>query len=447
VGCGHVSSNGFGDGSQDQHAQDVVVDANGDILVVGRFKGGINFGTTALSSAGGKYDVFVAKINGTTGAEIWARGFGDGTQDQHGEGIAVDSGGNVFVVGRFKGGINFGTTALTSAGNKYDVFVAKLDGANGNELRAANYGDGSQDAFAMDVAIDGNDDVVLTGDFEGTINFGTTTLTSAGARTDVFVTKLDGGNGNEVWARNFGDGTQDQHGTGIAVDSAGEVFVTGRFRGSINFGGGAHDSAGGKYDVFAAKLNDTDGAELWAHAFGDGTQDQHAEAIAIDAANNAVVVGRFKGAIDFGGGAMSSVSDKYDVFVAELSGADGTQLWAHGYGDGTQDQRAESVAVDTDGDVAVIGRFKGSIDFGGGAMTSAAGKFDVFVAKLNDAGAYLCASGYGDGSQDQHGMGVAFSAAGAVMGTGRFKGGIDFGGGTIASAGGKYDVFVATFSP
>src|SRR5690606_18993841 len=103
----------------------------------------------------------------------------------------------------------------------------------------------------------------------------------------------------------------------VAFDANGNVFVSGWFGGSIDFGGGAHMSAG-QADAFIAKL-DGNGGHVWSKRYGDAAS-QFIRGLEVDAAGNVVVAGYTDGSIDFGGGALTS-SDGYDVFVARLDPA------------------------------------------------------------------------------------------------------------------------------
>jgi hypothetical protein len=115
----------------------VATDAAGNVYMTGSYSGSFTpaGSSVALTSAGGS-DIFVAKY-ARSGAFQWAVSLG-GAQDDSGRGVAVDSAGNVFVVGNYRGSVAFGSTVLTMpAGNNQDAFVAKLD-ANGNALWAKN---------------------------------------------------------------------------------------------------------------------------------------------------------------------------------------------------------------------------------------------------------------------------------------------------------------------
>ena len=112
-----------GGSSGDDRSNDVAVDSNGDIYVTGAFEQTATFGSTTLTSAGDT-DIFVAKMN-STGYWFWAVQAGGSNQDI-GEGIALDSSGNVFVTGTFQNSAQFGTNSLTTNnGNAFDPYVSK----------------------------------------------------------------------------------------------------------------------------------------------------------------------------------------------------------------------------------------------------------------------------------------------------------------------------------
>lgn len=183
------------------------------------------------------------------GCCLWSMRVGDEEDWQSGNGVATDAAGNVALTGTFEGSVDFGGGMLASAGGG-DVFVAKL-GPSGNHLWSKRFGDAASSQAGLGVVVDGASNVVLTGTFEGSIDFGGGSLTSAGGG-DVFVAKL-GSNGDHIWSKRFGDGWDWQSGHGVATDGAEDVFVTGTFRGAADFGCGTLASAGWG-DIFVAKL-------------------------------------------------------------------------------------------------------------------------------------------------------------------------------------------------
>src|SRR5690606_34444259 len=126
------------------------------------------------------------------------------------------------------------------------------------------------------------------------------------------------------WARSGGGtGVDGDYGARIAVDAAGNAYVTGRFDGAATFGGTVLTGYGA-FDAFVVKY-DPEGAVLWARHGGSDGSDQ-AEGIAVDAAGNAYVTGQFEGTATFGTFSLTSVGST-DVFVVKYSPA-GDVLWA-----------------------------------------------------------------------------------------------------------------------
>jgi hypothetical protein len=368
AGGNHVWSRRFGDASNDgSEGWDVAVDASGNVALAGRLDGTVDFGGGVLTSAGG-HDIFVAKFD-AGGNHLWSHVFGDASnQDVYD--VAVDGSGSVVVTGNFLGTVDFGGGSLTSAGGE-DIFVAKFDAAGSHvwsqRFGAANLQNGES------VAIDASGNVVVTGSFLDSVDFGGGPLTSD-TGVDIFVAKFDPA-GNHVWSQRFGD-RFDQVSLGVAVDASGNLILTGFFLGTVDFGGGPLSEPAG-YDVFLAKL-DAAGSHVWSKSFGDAGS-QFGLDVAVDASGNAVVTGQFSGSVDFGGGLLPSTGLE-DIFVARFD-AGGNHLWSQHYGAAFEQSVGSAVAVHASGNAVVTGIVNGEVDFGGGPMTSA-GDQDIFVLQL-----------------------------------------------------------------
>jgi hypothetical protein len=422
--AGHVFSRRFGNVS-DQAITSVVVDGGGSAIVTGLFSGTIDFGGGSLVSSGSD-DVFVARLD-AGGNHVWSKAFGDAGA-QAGNGVAVDASGNVYLTGYFNGSIDFGGGNLTSAGGQ-DIFVVRLDAA-GNHAWSKRFGNSSNQAGGG-IAVDATGNVIVVGTFSGSVDFGGGTLTSAGS-TDACIAKL-APDGDHVWSKAFGDATA-QSGIAVAVDGDGNVFATGAFAGTVNFGGGDLTSAGST-DVFVARLTSA-GEHAWSRRFGDASG-QTGIALSVDASGGPVIAGSFSGSVNFGGTTLTSAGST-DGFVAKLDAA-GIHAWSRSFG-GTGTDSSNGVAVHGAGDVVVTGGFQGSADFGGGPLVSA-GATDVFVARYDAVGIHLTSSRAGD-STEQEGRTSAFDAPGNALVAGRLQGTADFGGGVLTSAGG-FDAFLA----
>ncbi len=359
----------------------------------------------------------------------WARSAG-GTHADLGFGIAVDAAGNSHVTGRFDRPAVFGPFTLAWVGGS-DVFVAKYD-SSGNVLWAQSAG-GTTNEEGHGIAVDAAGNIYVTGWFRGTANFGPFTLTSAGS-ADIFVAKYDGV-GNVLWARSAGGTSGLDWGTGIAVDAAGNSYVTGWYTGVATFGSFTLTEAGSN-DIFLAKY-DANGTVLWARSAG-GTMQERAYGIAVGAAGDSYVTGFYNGTATFGSFQLTSTGES-DIFVAKYDGS-GNVLWARS-GGGPSFDNGNSIGTDDAGNSYVTGEITATSTFGSFMITSA-GERDIFVAKYDTGGNVIWARS-GGGTSADIGFGIAVDAAGNSFLTGVFSDAATFGSFTLTGAGG--DIFVAKY--
>ena len=277
----------------------------GNVFVAGWFNLTTNFGGGNMVSAG-SFDVVLAKYN-AAGVHQWSQRYG-GTGLENGVGIALDASGNIVVTGYFSGTANLGGAGLVSAG-QYDIFVAKYDGVGVHQW-SQRFGSFNFDA-GYSVAVDASSNVLLTGYFFGTVNFGGANLVSAGGN-DIFLAKYSS-LGVHQWSKRYGALSADG-GTSIAVNASSEVFLAGIFVGTADFGGGNLVSAGGQ-DIVVAKYA-PDGAHQWSRRFGGITFDT-ANAIAVDVSGNAFATGYFENTVNFGTGNLVSAGQQ-DAFLVKL---------------------------------------------------------------------------------------------------------------------------------
>lgn len=359
----------------------VATDSNNNIYAAGQYRGTLDLGGGACDLGGSmNTDFFVAKFD-SAGNCIWGKRAGDNAF-QAAYAIAVDKNGNVFITGEYGGAINAGPGCnLGNGGGGADVFVLKYDTAGVCQW-GIKAGDGS-DQYGWSLAATSTGDVVVTGQFAGNVNFGGGNLGNGGG-IDVFVARLSAANGAQMWAKKFGAG-QDQYGYGVAVDPAGNVAITGAFYGTLDLGNGAltNPNAGGS-SIFLGRLNGANGNAMWSKSY-DCVQGAAPGGIAVDGAGNIAMTGYFKGTINLGGGNLvnpDGTNATFDAFVAKFGSAAGASLWSRRYGD-TTDQRGWMPATDGQGNVLFIGGYKGTVDLGApiGQVTSAGG-FDVLGARL-----------------------------------------------------------------
>ena len=353
-----------------------------------------------------------------------------------GQGVAVDGSGNEVGVGSFTGTVDFGGGPLTSTAG-YDMFMAKYSPA-GAHLWSKSLGSTGND-YAYGVALDGSGNVLVTGYFSGTMDFGGGPLTIEGSQ-DVFVAKYSPA-GTYLWAL-APTGSGWGSGAGLTADADSNVVVGGYFGGTLDFGCGTMSSSGVS-DAFLAKYSAA-GACLWSRDIGGTGTNTRATAVAVNGNGDIVVTGGFQGAVDFGGGALTSAGS-YDVFVAAYS-ATGAPQWSMRFGDTGYDY-GYGVTVDGGGNVLVAGSFQGTVNFGGGPVASVGAFYgaDIFMAKYTSAGAYVWAKDFGSGFSEVA-YGIAADAGGNISLTGSIVGGVNFGTGYLFGSG-NYDIFIARFTP
>jgi len=170
---------------------------------------------------------------------------------------------------------------------------------------------------------------------------------------------------------------------------------------------------------------------------------QLAQGIAADASGNVIVAGIFIGNINFGGGTLTSNTIFFQDVFLAKFGPDGTHIFSNRFG-GTNSENVNALAVDADGNAILAGDFQLSVDFGGGTLTSA-GPSDAYVAKYGPNGAFLWVKQFGD-EAEQKARAVAIDAKGNVLVGGQAAGSIDFGGGPL-SAQGNPSAFAAKLDP
>ena len=190
----------------------------------------------------------------STGALAWelAQKAGGSSGDDRSNAVAVDSNGDVYVTGAFEQTSTFGSTTLTAAGND-DIFVAKMN-STGHWLWAVQAG-GTYDDAGMDLAIDSAGNVFLTGKFQNTAQFGSDSMTAGPtSNDDFFIAKIDTW-GNWQWVEGVDCHNMGRcYGTSVAVDSAGYAYVTGSFTRDVDFGTTTLTWAGVE-DIFVAKID------------------------------------------------------------------------------------------------------------------------------------------------------------------------------------------------
>ena len=281
-------------------ARAIAIDASDNVYVTGRSMG-----------AGTSFDYATVKYD-AAGNELWvARYDGPGSDWDVALALALDDSGNVYVTG---GSYGNGTSS--------DYATIKYDG-DGNEVWVARYnGPGRFSDFPNAIALDASGNVYVTG-----------SSYTVDTRYDYATIKYDG-DGNELWvARHNGPGNEHDFAKAIAVDTFGNVYVT-----------GSSYAVGTSADYATIKYNPA-GNELWVARYnGPANRDDSAIALAVDASGDVYVTGS-----SWGNGTWNDYATiKYDRV--------GEQVWLARYnGPGNKWDWARTLALDASGDVYVTG--------------------------------------------------------------------------------------------
>lgn len=222
----------------------------------------------------------------------------------------------------------------------------------------------------------------------------------------------------QYWFQPGGGLTIDE-GYAISSDNNGNSYITGYFTGTADFGASTLNSAGSS-DIFVAKLNNA-GSYDWAVQAG-GTGSDRGFSIATDSQGNSYVTGFFTGSADFSGQTVVSAGAQ-DIFIAKYNAA-GVLQWVESAG-GAGADIGNGITLDNQDNPIVTGEFNGSSSFGAVTLVSTAGTPDVFISKLDGAGAFSWTQ-QGASDATNKGVEVACDNAGNIYATGQFGDTITF---------------------
>lgn len=291
-----------GPGNQEDTAKCVAVDAAGNVVVAGN---------SSLSGTTGTYDFYTVKYS-PGGSVIWSRAFvsTNGTSDELAA-MALDPAGNVIVVG-------------TSGNDYYCAKYAAADGALLWEQRYANPANNIDEARS--VAVDAGGNVIVAGrSYASATGF------------DYYTAKYAAMDGALIWERRYSAlaSSQFDEASAIAVDTAGDVYVTG------------NSYSGTNPDFYTAKYAAADGAVIWEKRYnGPANNNDYGKALCVDTNGDVIVVGR------------SSNGANDDYYTAKYAAADGALLWEQRYNSGAADAPA-AITSDPSGNVLVTGFAQG----------------------------------------------------------------------------------------
>jgi hypothetical protein len=303
-------------GPNGEEAEGVTYDAAGNIYVSGYYVDQATFGGVTTLSGSGSKDAFIAKYD-MNGNFQWVRKIGGPGREQV-KGIKADAAGNIYACGLYGNNVVIGSTTYTTYNNTAysDAFLLKYD-TNGN-LQWTKTAGGNYDDVAWAITMDNAGLIYISGEFNDVGYFGSAQVYTTG-NADVFVACYDQ-SGNVQWVKSAGGPLIDRA-RGIGTDGT-NIFITGQFGGTANFGSNTLVGADSS-EVFFAGLNNS-GTFVSATSVG-GTSDtpeplgyESGNAICSDASGNVYATGALLSGGVFGSTSLSKY-DRTDAFVTKIS--------------------------------------------------------------------------------------------------------------------------------
>ena len=406
----------FGGSGIETDIAGIAVDSSDNIYITGTSLGTNVYGANVTS--GTNDDIFVAKLN-SSGEVQWVYTAG-GTGRDRGRKIALDSSGNIYVVGYYRNVVDFGGGDVTSNGN-WDAFLLKLNNS-GTFQWVKSFGDTLND-LGRDVVVDSNDNVYMLGDFRGTVTFaGIGGLTATQA--DMFLLKVNS-SGDSVWVYTATSVSGNESARAVAIDSSDNLYITGSFSGTMNFGDGNNVTATFSHDLFIVKLN-SDGQFQNIYLSSISTA-QKAKGIAVDSSGNIYATGNFNGTVDFGGGLLTPRSSQ-DIYLLKLD-SNFTFQWVKTFSDSNQQSdpaMGTAIAIDEDGNVYSGGGIGDTIRIGDLSLDGANNR--AYILKHDSSGNLLWSKTFGGGTADASDkmQDIAIDSNGFLITAGQIQGPASF---------------------
>jgi hypothetical protein len=312
--------------------------------------------------------LFVGKLE-ETGSFAWVRTWG-GQGWEFGSGLAADDSGNVYVTGTFQGPVDFdpgpGVASRSVDNVRRAIHLSKFNAGGEFQWVGTWGGNGPLGNWCDEVTVDGQGNVYVTGEFQGTPDFDPgdeSDLHSSNGGQDVFFAKFDC-LGNYQWGHTWG-GRYDDYAGGIAMDASGYIYTCGAFSTTdtqctvtcFNLGDGLHQPMSeGSLDVYLSKF-DSSGNLQWARTWG-GTGYDFCGDLLVAASGNIYVSGKTQVRVELDpkAGAIDSLIGDYRNFVSRFN-ASGNFLSDCPWGDIVSD-RDLRLGADNEGNLLFVGSIK-----------------------------------------------------------------------------------------
>ncbi|MCP9747833.1 choice-of-anchor D domain-containing protein, partial [Lacihabitans sp. CS3-21] len=351
-------------------------------------------GSTSLTSTGAG-DIYLVKLNASTGAVSWAVSYGALSGDSP-LGLCFDASNNVYMAGTYTNPWTGTCTTPTTQGSS-DIFIQKINPANGSCVWASAGGSSSGDGAEAGICfIPSSNKIVVSTSYSGaSATFGSFTLNnvnSSSVQRDIVILELNASTGAFSNAITFGTSTNDDVSSGVYDQSTGNVFVSGSYQSTLtlpNGGSGISLTSVGGNDIWLGSYSPTAHSFVWAKSAGgtSGTaSDEKAYSITSDGTGTIAISGsHFSSPTNFGSLSLSNSSGFGQIFIAGYNALNGNELWVNNATTSSPALQSIGRGITTNnnsGTFWVTGTFCTTTTFGSQAGITSAGFADLFNAKF-----------------------------------------------------------------
>lgn len=306
----------------------------------------------------------------------WTKTLKGPSQEDEIDAVASDEQGNVYISGKFEDELTIaGQNETITSNGMADIMLVKYD-KNGNWQWTKQFGS-TQEDNVFDADCDNQGNVVLSGYFQGTVQFDNFTLTSQGG-FDMMVLKISP-EGNVLWAKNYG-GSGHDGGNEVAIGNDNTILVgaqsNGTFEGIANTG---------DQDAYLLSL-DQNGNTQWIKAI-KGAGIARSKAIEVDNWGNVYIGGDFIGANFVENNNSSFPFEEFgnrDAYLVSFT-SNGIYRWSKSWGNDGVDF-CKGIVTTSQNDIYAVGQFQKIVNFNDETLTSTNDSKDLFVWKIKNTG-------------------------------------------------------------
>lgn len=401
-------------------AMDLAIDAAGNAYTCGYITGETAFDMNIVfQSAQGNGDIYVAKYN-PSGNLVWVKKFGGSFSDRA-YALALDQSGNVYVTGQYFGSVNFGTITLQSNANSKDIFILKLNSLGDVIWAKTEGGSGAENVY--DIALDGLDNVIITGQFSGAgvlqnQNYQSDINPQLNQDSyDLFVAKYTS-SGNPLWVQ-VGNAIYEDRGMALGTDSQNNIYLSGQFSDTLTFAGQIYNNNG--YNVgFLCQLN-ANGQVQWFNYLRASMVLPYN--LTVSDLNEVYLTGDYRGNLLYLiQNQSNSISNPYTnkIFVLKTNSS-GAFQWGKSLGSESE-LSARAIAIDAQKNAYITGYFSCALSELhplASSQFNSVGFRDIYMWSLSNLGTTNYAKQIG-GKKDDIGRSVAVRSGNDVVTCGSY---------------------------